>query len=252
MKKEDRVMGVIGNGTITIEFPIAGIAGSVEPKQMISLKSAYKISASSLMEMVKANVSKTIQLRIVRMDSHGEILKKDISGVVKSFTENSFNLFVGEDMDGTYEEGRLTTIRIDNPIGIIPLLPSTPINFNPCKLDSGKMRNFFNFLSKLRKPVMENVGKPHTATLFHYSGKGKYEKTKCEIVKVNRSNFEIKIFRVIKFDENRKVASIETHSSKNPIVKVKLHVTPRRYLYKVIIHPGVKYISSGIDDYGEK
>ena len=249
MKTKEMPVEVVDNGTTTIEIPMDTL---MQPSQMISLKIGYETKEAALvMEAVKKSVSRMIKIREARINSHGEILQKEVSGTIKSFTENSFTLITREDLDGTYGEDHEKTIRIDNPLGIIPLLPSTPEDYRPFRFCPKRIKGYLEFILRVKKLAEKNISRSHSATLYYFTGEKKKEIIECEIVKANRSNLEIIQIKLTKFKEDNKIQSILLASSENPISKVKLHITPSRYLYKIRISTGQRHVFSGFDDYEE-
>ena len=212
----------------------------IEPEDLTTFSKEYKEHIPLLKKYITENRKKICEVKLMRITENGSLKERIILGAIGSISENNFEFYSNIDINGTYyEDSHKILIRLDNVLGIIPMLPSVTIY--PFENDSSKAtRNYFRALKKMTDLMKQSVGIKHSAFLFYRYDKknptlrnGNYQ-VECEITKVNKSNVEYQHYRTFSFvDKENSYVDIVPRDN-----EVDRFIAPDRYLQKVQIFFG--------------
>jgi hypothetical protein len=188
--------------TLTTSSTKLFFGGSIEPEDLITFNEEYTQIIPKLFTFLRDNLWKIVEVPAVRIAGDGSIQRKVITGRVMTVNENSFNIVTNQDFSGgIYEVPRKLHVRLDNVLGIVPLMPGCE-DMDPFTVSSDEnLKEYFNTLEEMRMLMQRCLEMKHAATLWYcYSQKkevfreGKY-RVECEILEVNKSNIKYKHIR---------------------------------------------------------
>jgi hypothetical protein len=224
---------------------------NIEPQELIRLNLEYNNCIPELKDLLRKNKDKNLELPFVRIKPNGFILYKKIFGTIGELKENQFQFTSNKDIDGNqYEEKRIFTIRLDNVLGTIPLLPSMS-NINPFENNSSeKTKEYFDVLLEMKELMKNYSGLQHAAILFYRYDKKNYlfrngnYKVECKITQVNNSNIEYEHYRTFSF-----ISKDESYVDYVPRTgDIDRFIAPDRYLWKVEIDPNREHNINPYDE----
>jgi len=222
----------------------------VEPENLISLSDAYTEKVPEIREFLQNNLQKTVEILLCRINSNGSFNRKLISGIVKTVDDSRFTLLTAEDFHSKYDNLITLTVRFENVLGDVPLLPHQSA-IHPYEIESSKQfSDYFQiFIPKMMTLMKSCIGTTHAATVYYHYSKtqplhrnGNY-KVECSILEVNRSNF--------KYDHARTISFIDKEHSYVNIVPnrdVDRYIAPDRFIKKVTVHFGDTHHINPHDD----
>lgn len=176
--------------------------GSIEPEDLIAFNEEYRSTTPKLLKFLRDHLWKIVEIPSVRMIGDGSIQRKVITGRVLTVNGNSFTIVTKQDFSGgIYEIPKKLHVRLDNVLGIVPLLPGCE-DMDPFTVSSDEnLKEYFNILGEMKMLMQRCLETKHAATLWYfYSQKkevfreGKY-RVECEIIEVNKSNVKYKHVR---------------------------------------------------------
>ena len=228
--------------TESIYFPQFAL---VEPHELLSFHPSYTDGhVPFLKRYLTENLNRTdTHLTLKRVQPSGLLLGKTVSGVVKGVFDNYVQFYTNQDVENEYDEYRDITIRFDNVLGIIPLIPQLP---NSPEIDLVTISNsneFFSYTQVLEKMTdllsRAAVAETHTATIyFRYKKEdevrfhGNY-KVDCKILEVNKSNVLIQHHKTSAY-----VSPEEFIVESAPYNKYIRYIAPQYYMRGVTIEFG--------------
>jgi len=241
MKTENAIV-VNGNTTI-IEFENSDKC-KVRPSDLIIFTKEYLEYVPELLKKIKKSIGHTIELRITRMKLNGEIQEKVIMAyVVAILDEKTFEITTTEDMDSKYDYPFPITIRIDNPLGLVPTLPERDY-INIYRFDSKELnRKYFSFLCEAKKILRSGLDKKHSTTLTYRFNDHIKKVVDCELKKVNKSNIEMSEFRSRSYNDGKLVSVLLGKGT-----QVVLNICPEFYLSRCSITTEREHDISPYDD----
>lgn len=228
---------------VVIEFPDFK---SIEPEDLITFSNQYETHRSEIISTLRLIQDKSgFNLMTVRVGHDGQLKWKERTGMVRSVTDDGFTFISRIEGEGVKDDdhGEKTYIRFHNVLGEVPMLSSmhlaTPFKFG------GQLTGYLAFQKKVKNLL---VGEVNSARIFLRYGKD-YPRRKngkileCEILKVNKSNIEIKFFRGDAGEEGHR--SIELSPGRKKIVRF---ITSKFYISKIQYSKGIKNTINAFDE----
>lgn len=235
---------VLTTNKVVVEFPNYEF---IEPAELITLSKEYKNRKAEIIDVLRKNKGRLMSIFIARMQHAGMWGKKKITGTVYSVSDNQFTFITNEDYYSKYENNIELIINFENILGNVPLLLSME-EVIPFKFGK-KFDGYLKFKREIRCLLKKEVGVAHSAILYFRYGKDNFLRREgnfhieCEILKVNRSNVEIRHSKSLAFinKNNHYLVTGEYEMVKN-------FVSLDCYLWKVVISPGIKSLSNSFDE----
>jgi len=230
--------------------------GSVEPEELVTFNDEYRALRHRLRPFLKDNLWKLIEIPAVRIQGDGSVQRKVITGRVLAVNESSFTIITKQDLSGgTYHSLTKIHIRLDNVLGVVPLLPGYE-DMDPFTISSGQhLKEYFECMENMRALMQKCIGTEHAATLWYrYSHKkpifreGKY-RVECEILEVNKSNVKYKHVRTF---VHLPGSTIYDYVDLVPRVDFDRYVAPDRYLVGFSVAFGESHPNRLHDDHDEE
>lgn len=231
---------------VVIEFPDFK---TVEPSDLIIFSEQYEVHRSEIISTLKAIQDKSgFNLMTVRVGQDGQLKWKERTGTVRSVTDDGFTFIsqIGGEGVKDHDEGEKADIGFYNVLGEVPMLPSMHLA-SPFKF-GGQLTGYLAFQKKVKNLLSVKVGEINSTKIYLRYGKD-YPRRKtgkiieCEILKVNRSNMEIKFF---KSDTGENVTRcIEISPGRKKIVRF---ITSKFYISRVECSPGIKNTINAFDE----
>jgi len=232
----------------TVLFPDFG---NIEPENLISLTKEYvNEHVPKLINFVKKNEGKTKEISFKRINPNGVISEKIIFGTIGKTNGNHFIFTANTDMNGTISEIPMVfTVRWDNVLGMIPILPSKKGMSVYEDSSSTETKKYFEVLGDMKNLLQKSIGlNGHVKAFYRYNEQNRLYRdgnfcVECQPLKVNNSNFEYYHYKTSAYiSKDDYYADILQRNN-----EVDRFIAPDRYLYKVQ-YVGSPYSGNSIDD----
>lgn len=213
----------------------------IESSDLLKLSDEYVFhQQNELVPVLKKNNNKCFKLIIARMENDGNWGKKTVTGKICDVSDDGFSFFTSSDYYEDYEKPIKKFISFKNVLGDVPMLIDAPDDMNPFKFNQiFPLVYYFKKLEKMKKLLESCVGIVHHVKLFfrydekhHDLREGNFFMD-CEILKVNKSNVEIKHLRSFAFlDINKSYVDLV------PRNQIQSYISPECYLWKIAVSFG--------------
>ncbi len=207
---------------------------------LVSFTDAYK----EHQEIIKLMVipGSQVNLKLLRLNDETVDV---VGGRAFKVIEVLPNGFEAEYIDPSYEPPeRRKTIRFDNPLGEIPVLP----DFNGHAICVGlALQGYHRFINDVREEIARNIGR---VVVFHYKNDdGSVSEVECFINEVNRSNFYGQ-----DICERRIVNGKTVAFCGNPGMKHHRFISLNGFLFKIVVttRTEYEYVHDDGEVFGEK
>lgn len=204
----------------------------VEPENLISFSSEYEeYRQCTLIPNLKSMKGKVVSIIVTRIGHDEDVRREKLTCTIGELTSHGFFVKIGEDNEVIEK-----FINFYNVLGEVPMLVED--NINPYQVDSSEI--FTGYFSKLN--LMRNLLKTCEKTKKSVKLFFRYDKDhemfrngdyviECNIIKVNKSNVEVKKILTRSFVSKENLYS-EVGSDKTKIVSF---VSSDCYLHKVTV-----------------